>query len=686
MPDTTPPKVSMRTSVTHFATVGFTGYSNAIYITLSEPSTDFDSSDITVVGGVGPLSFSGSGTEYKAYILIGSASNVTVSIANGKFSDAAGNFNTDGADTDNTISFTYQDVAPPSLYFYQPLQQFYSVNLGESVDVAIRLTEASSNFSLSDIEVTGGQLDNFLQFSPARYRVRFTATDTATNTATLSVGLGVFSDAAGNLNTSWVKPHRNSTSISIIRNSIDGDASALSEIILGTQYSDKIETKSGFDEVHAGEGSDVINGITNGGIISSGTDYSGAMKAYGGGGNDYIYGKDGNDFLYGEDGDDVLKGGNGSDYLYGGNGHDYISDRDALINLFVNYLFGEEGDDSLEGIGFLYGGAGNDQLNGQEVGSYFDGGLGDDTIFGSLGDDVLKGGEGDDKIYGDSGVDTAFYKGNFSNFSLTTLYGSKDTFSGYLIADRTGNEGKDTIDTTVEYLNFNNGKTIVTLNNSNGSYTYKTLNSSPTGSVKIVGYLGVGSIINVTNTLSDEDGIGPIKYQWLASLDGEKWLELGTGTTLPVGLNAAGNLLKVKATYTDFNGTIESVSSEQTIRIPDQIRRQSNNVSLIVDKGVLGENAVLLNDLLEVKVWKNNRLVSQTIDYQNITYNFRDFELVSSIVIRNGDFTDDFKFEIDNYLQRNANLSLSTAIEIVGSLNFDQILLKIAGSDGNFVG
>ena len=69
MPDITPPTVSMRTSVTHFATVGFTGYSNAIYITLSEPSTNFNSSDLTVVnGGVGGLvGFTGSGTEYKAY-------------------------------------------------------------------------------------------------------------------------------------------------------------------------------------------------------------------------------------------------------------------------------------------------------------------------------------------------------------------------------------------------------------------------------------------------------------------------------------------------------------------------------------------------------------------------------------------------------------------------------------------
>ena len=487
----------------------------------------------------------------------------------------------------------------------------------------------------------------------------FTASDATVNLATLSVAEGAFSDAAGNFNTyRSTGTNLYKKSISIIHNHLA--ASSGSETISGTQRSDQITTFNGNDVVYAGEGSDVINGLPS---TLSPDVYTGTLIAFGGLGNDFIFGKTGDDTLYGEDGNDVLEGGDGRDVLYGGNGNDVLSETDQL----TNFLYGEAGDDSLVGTGFLYGGSGNDQLTGGNIA------------------DHLEGGSGDDRIYGGDGVDAAIYAGLFSKFSVTVLYeGKEGAFSGYSVLDKSGSEGVDWINTDVEFLSFYNGKTIVTLNN--GSISSITLNSNPTGSVKVVGYLGVGSIINVTNTLSDEDGIGPIKYQWLASLDGEKWLELGTGTTLSVGLNAAGNLLKVKATYTDFNGTIESVSSEQTIRIPDQIRRQSNNISLIVDKGVLGENAVLLNDLMEVKVWKNNRLVSQTIDYQNITYNFRDFELVSSIVIRNGDFTDDFKFEIDNYLQRNANLSLSTAIEIVGSLNFDQILLKIAGSDGNFVG
>jgi len=777
MPDITPPTVSMRTSVTHFATVGFTGYSNAIYITLSEPSTDFDSTDLTVVNGGGVWGFTGSGTEYKAYIYIGSAPNASVSIASGKFSDTAGNFNTDGAETDNTIVFTSQDVTPPSLYFSSPLQRFYSVNLGESVNVTMTLTEATSNFSLSDIEVTGGQLDNFLQISPARYQVRFTATDTATNTATLSVGLGVFSDAAGNLNTSWVKPHRNSTSISIIRNSIDGDASALSEIILGTQYSDRIETKSGFDEVHAGEGSDVINGLTNGGITTLGTDYSGEMIAYGGGGNDYIFGKDGNDFLYGEDGGDVLWGSNGSDYLYGGNGHDHIADRDDLIN----YLFGEEGDDSLEGTGFLYGGSGNDFLYGNYVGSYLDGGLGDDTIYGSDGDDVLIGGEGYDYINGGNGVDTAFYKGNFSRFSLTNLYeGKDDTFSGYLIADQSGIEGVDTIDTTVEYLNFNNGKTIVTLNNNNGSYTYVTLNSSPTGSVGISGKFQQGEVLTATNTLADEDGVGTLKYQWSSSTDGYNWSAVSTGTTLKLAEAQVGKYLKVSASYTDgigtselvtssnsisvvnvndaptgsvvvdgtakegyvltvsnsladvdglglikykwqsspngtkwtdvgngatlqldqthvgqqiravgyYNdghGTYEAVPSSSTGAITPLIRTYLNTISVVVGPGFIGKDAVLLKDLIEVMTYKSGGLLSQTIGYSGISYQYSNIDPLITVVTRNSDFTAEFTKEINDYLKRDANISYTEAVNLVGVQNINSTLLKIAGADGNFV-
>jgi hypothetical protein len=750
MPDITPPTVSMRTSVTHFATVGFTGYSNAIYITLSEPSTDFSSSDLTVVNG-GVWGFTGSGTEYKAYIAI-LATTASVSISSGKFSDAAGNFNTDGADTDNTISFTYQDVAPPYLYFASSLD-YKSVDVGSSITLNITLSESSTNFDLSDVNVNGGQLSNFVTVTPRNYRVTFTASDAAVNLATLSVAEGAFSDAAGNFNTyRSAGTFRYTKSISIIHNHLAGSSG--SETISGMQRSDQITTFNGNDVVYAGEGSDVINGLPS---TLSPDVYTGTLIAYGGLGNDFIFGKTGDDTLYGEDGNDVLEGGDGRDVLYGGNGNDVLSETDQLIN----FLYGDAGDDFLDGTGFLYGGSGNDQLTGGNIA------------------DHLEGGSGDDKIYGGDGVDKAFYEGTFSKYSVTVLYeGKEGAFSGYRVVDNFGSEGVDWINTDVEFLSFYNGKTIVTLNN--GSISSITLNSSPTGSVGISGKIQQGEVLTVTNTLADEDGVGTLKYQWSSSTDGYNWTSLSTGTTLKLAETQVGTLLKVSASYTDgigtselvtssnsisvvnvndaptgsvvvdgtakegyvltvsnsladvdglglinykwqssddgtkwadvrsgssiqlsqahvgkliravgyYNdghGTYEAVPSSSTSAIAPLIRTYLNTISVIVAPGVIGKDAVLLKDLIEVMTYKSGGLLSQTIGYSGISYQYSNIDPLITVVTRNSDFTSEFTKEINDYLKRDANISYVEAVNLVGVQNIDSMFLKIAGADGNFV-
>ncbi|MGB7336123.1 MAG: calcium-binding protein [Salaquimonas sp.] len=90
-------------------------------------------------------------------------------------------------------------------------------------------------------------------------------------------------------------------------------------------------------------------------------------------------------------GADKIKGGNnakGTDYLYGGEGDDTIDGRNG-----TDYLFGEAGND------YLLGGEGDDVL---------DGGTGNDKLEGGEGADVIDGGEGDndaaDYVSSDAGV------------------------------------------------------------------------------------------------------------------------------------------------------------------------------------------------------------------------------------------------------------------------------------------
>jgi membrane-associated phospholipid phosphatase len=83
--------------------------------------------------------------------------------------------------------------------------------------------------------------------------------------------------------------------------------------------------------------------------------------------------------LYGGDGNDLIEGGAGDDRIFGEDG------RDILFGHFGNDLLdGGAGDD------FLFGGFGDDVLLG---------GPGDDWLFGGPGRDVLKGGPGRNRLF-----------------------------------------------------------------------------------------------------------------------------------------------------------------------------------------------------------------------------------------------------------------------------------------------
>ena len=90
--------------------------------------------------------------------------------------------------------------------------------------------------------------------------------------------------------------------------------------------------------------------------------------------------------LYGGGGDDVLEGTNAKTYLEGGAGNDRLTGHDG-----DDGLYGQDGDD------VLIGGGGADQLSA---------GAGNDTIAGGAGDDMLYAMDGSDRADGGAGDDT----------------------------------------------------------------------------------------------------------------------------------------------------------------------------------------------------------------------------------------------------------------------------------------
>ncbi len=100
----------------------------------------------------------------------------------------------------------------------------------------------------------------------------------------------------------------------------------------------------------------------------------------------YIFGTQGADSLEGGSGNDILKGRKNNDTLIGGIGDDS--------------LFGGQGEDLLKG------GEGNDILKGRKDNDTLMGGMGDDSLFGGMGEDLLEGGEGNDILKGGKDNDT----------------------------------------------------------------------------------------------------------------------------------------------------------------------------------------------------------------------------------------------------------------------------------------
>ena len=81
------------------------------------------------------------------------------------------------------------------------------------------------------------------------------------------------------------------------------------------------------------------------------------------------------------------------------------------------------------------------------------------------------------------------------------------------------------------------------------------VNDDPTGSVTISGTATQGETLTASNTLADADGLGTITYTWSNS---------ATGSSITLGQGDVGNTITVTASYTDDQGTSESVASSAT--------------------------------------------------------------------------------------------------------------------------
>ncbi|XXF30830.1 tandem-95 repeat protein [Vibrio sp. SCSIO 43086] len=169
------------------------GETASITFTLSESSSDFAESDVTVTGG-SLSNFAGSGSSYTATFTPTeeSVASGTIDVATGSFTDASGNSNS--AATPLSISV---DTVLPTVSI---TSSSAALKAGETATLTFTLSEAATDFAEADVTVAGGTLSNFAG-SGASYTATFTPAEESTEDATINVAAEQFSDAAGNLNT-----------------------------------------------------------------------------------------------------------------------------------------------------------------------------------------------------------------------------------------------------------------------------------------------------------------------------------------------------------------------------------------------------------------------------------------------------------------------------------------------------
>ena len=252
--DTTAPTIAIATSATNLSAA----QTATITFTLSESSSNFVASDVTVSGGT-LSNFSGSGTTYTALFTptANSTTSGVVRVASGVFSDAAGNVNADGSDTNNSVTMTVNTVpADTTAPTIAVTSDKYSLVAGNLATLTFVVSEPTSNFTIADVLALGGSLSNFTG-SDTTYTALFTLSSNSNINGSVSILSGVFSDPAGNLNADGadtnntvyftriptVTSESHKISVIVDKNVLGADATLLKDLTESITYTNGLITK-----------------------------------------------------------------------------------------------------------------------------------------------------------------------------------------------------------------------------------------------------------------------------------------------------------------------------------------------------------------------------------------------------------------------------------------------------------
>ena len=195
--DTTAPTSAISSSSSSLGV----GETATLTISISEVVSNFTASDLSATGGSlsGFTTLSGSSYSVVFTPAANSTTNGVIAIADGSFTDSAGNSGI-GSSITLTVDTTTQeaDTTAPTAALASSRS---SLGIGQTAQITVTLSEASTNFSSADLVATGGVLSNFSAVSSTSYTALFTPAADSSTDAVITTPAGSFTDAAGNANT-----------------------------------------------------------------------------------------------------------------------------------------------------------------------------------------------------------------------------------------------------------------------------------------------------------------------------------------------------------------------------------------------------------------------------------------------------------------------------------------------------
>ena len=285
------------------------------------------------------------------------------------------------------------------------------------------------------------------------------------------------------------------------------------DLLLGGDGDDTLNGQNNDDTLLGGAGNDVLNGGSGADTMQGG---GGNDLLNGGGGNDSVQGGAGNDTLRGSFGQDTLLGGNGNDLIegggaadsmVGGNGNDTLSYESDTTGVSVSLgagtaAGGHAGGDTFSDFENLFGGSGNDSLNGDANDNRLDGGAGDDAAWGGGGNDTLNGGAGNDTVNGNLGDDTV--DGGGGNDNILGAAGNDSLLGGFGNDTLNGGAGDDT-------LNGGGGNDVFIFGNGFGNDTLEGFSAANAEDIDLSGVTAITDFNDlITNNLFNAGGTAMI--------------------------------------------------------------------------------------------------------------------------------------------------------------------------------